>query len=346
MNSVRWYKSGKQWKYWLGGLILASQISSAIAVEPSGSRKTVRLGVLPITDQSASGDQKLAEAAKDLILRAISERKEIKLTELDDLPVSKPLSEYGSELTIDPQALLGSLGNVDGIARFTITRSGVYKKNSGAYSKPYKALELQGRVLSVKDGLLMGRIYARGASYESGKKGAPVDIEKLLQSAVVDAVDQLVELLYIGGVAGNKKPYNLNQVRISLGSLDGLRPGAEVAFYDDDNELIGYGKTTEVDDGHSLVRVERPSSYARIKFDTRVRPIYNPPRYAAGLTVSQLDAIERHREEVAFGTAVGVAFLGDYIFDHWENIFGSNNGAATATTGGSSPPPPPPPPPP
>jgi len=333
----------KREKHGLHVFTLATVVSCCLAalaaaqtVPPSGVRKHLRVGLLPVVNKSKVGGETLAQDAFGLFVRAMQERKELTVVPLESIPEADPLSEYGPELNIEPKLLMEKLGDLDGIVRFVITQQGTYrtKKND----RDYWAVEIEGRVVSTTDGLLIGKTYSRGAEFADQKGKAP-DHRRLLQSAVVDAVDQLVELLYIQGMVGVKGLGKAQTIVATVGTLDGIRPGAHFAFYDEENELIGFGKAIETDDAYTKVRLDRGSSFARVDIGTRLRPIFNPPAYAAGRTLTQLEEKSWKRDEARFGLAFALTLLGLEVY---KNNFAGDGGEAGTVT----PPPPPPPPPP
>ncbi|PIX43610.1 MAG: hypothetical protein COZ56_06800 [Armatimonadetes bacterium CG_4_8_14_3_um_filter_58_9] len=320
----------------VAGAAICAGLLPAHTAPPSGVRKSARVGLLPVMNLSKVRGEELAGDAFNLFVRAMRERKEFSVTTLESIPENDPLSEYGLELTPDQQTMVDKLSDVDVVVRFAITQEGTYETRKRG--RKYSAVEIQGRAVSTKDGLLVGRTYSRGAQYED-EKGELVDNRKLLQSAIVDAVDQLVELIYIRGSVGVKPVDEPQMVISTIGTLDGIRPGAEFAFYDDDDELIGYGKAVNTDDAYTLIKLVRGSSYARTDIGTNVRPIYNPPTYADGYTMSQLDERALRREEIRFGLACALTWLG---FEVYQNNFSGSSGSS----GPPSPPAPPAPPPP
>lgn len=267
-------------------------------------RQTPRLAVLPVVNQSTVGGEALGEQATALITQALAERTDVLVVPAAEIQKAA----RGRDLqgaAAGQQVTLGRLVNADWVVRFVITQAGVY---NGQKNRSYEALELNGWATSTDDGTVAGRVYARGARWQSEEGKKP---ETVLHQAVADAVDQLIDLTYLEGVVIGK-PYE-GAVRTSLGTItSNFRPRGEVAFYNGD-ELIGYGDTAEVDDAQSLIRLRSPSLFGRISLNTRVRPTYNPPLYAAGRTVKQDEKRIERKEDVIFTVAATTALVIGYL---------------------------------
>ncbi|MBI3922500.1 MAG: hypothetical protein HY318_13845, partial [Armatimonadetes bacterium] len=309
----------------VGGLALVGVRPLAAAATSFGNEGTIQILVLPVLNQTKVGGDALAKDATRLFVSELAKTPTFSVIGPESL--EKP--EEANGLTQEGLVEVGKSAKADWVARLRLSSETV-----GSGSRAYNVLVLSGEATSVADGSRAARVYARGAKSDLSTKRKSVDASRVLGGAINETARQLSGLRGLRGVVGLKS-LREGHVQTSLGSQTGLRPGAEVAFYDSNGQALGYGGVVSVDRASSLVRVNDRFSYALIQINTPVRAIYNPPAYVAGRTVAEQEDRERKREEIRFVSAVALALIGIDIYRDTGKI------AAAAT----SPPPPPPPPP-
>ncbi len=310
------------------------------------TRKTPKIALLPVINQSKIGGDAVADTATEALTRLLQDRAELLVIPPADVQKVAGQDLRDPQLKPEEQVAIGRLLNVDWVLRFVITQAGIYQAK-----RPYGALELNGYALSTDHGKLVGRVYARGARWENGQANAKFNPNLLLEQAAADAVDQIVELTSIESVVTNRVDGGL--LRVALGTQNYyFRMNGEVAFVDGD-EIVGYGDTVEVDDTQALIRLRTPSSYQRIGINTRVRPVYNPPLYAKGRTVRQIEARIEKKEDIIFAVATAATLVTGYLQSRLHSsLAGGGTGTpfpgvppipgAPAIPPGALPPPPPP----
>lgn len=309
----------------LGGLTLVVVRPLAAAATSVGNEGALQILVLPVLNQTKVGGDALAKDATRLFVSELAKSPTFSVTGPESL--EKP--EEANGLTQEGLVEVGKSAKADWVARLTISSETV-----GSGSRANNVLVLSGEVTCVADGSRAARVYARGARVDLSAKAKSMNASRVLGGAINETARQLSGLRGLRGIVGLKS-LREGHVQTSLGSQTGLRPGAEVAFYDSSGQVLGYGGVVSVDRASSLVRVKDRFSYALIQINTPVRAIYNPPAYVAGRTVAEQEDHERKHDEIRFVSAVALALIGIDIYRNTGEI------AASAT----SPPPPPPPPP-
>lgn len=300
------------------GLMLSWNLSPILAYEAGEegragpSRQGIRIALFPVVNQSKAGGEELATEATRLLVYGLADRREFALIRPEEVQKAAPLVDLRSDLRVDEVLEVGKQAKADWVARFVITQGVAGERRAGKAKggEGDRRLELHGEVLAVPEGHLAARVYARTAK-PIAHQVRPVEAKGVMERAIGEALDQLIQLTAMRGVVGSKP--EAGHVRISLGTADGLRPGAEVAFYGESGELIGYGKAEEVDGSQSLVRLPLASAFQKVNIGTRVRAVYNPPPYVSGLTFMQREDRKERLEGLSFLAGLASVLTAVYL---------------------------------
>lgn len=272
-----------------------------------GSPRPVTIAMFPVINDAGMANDLRADDANSLLFRELSSISHFMVKRATAGPATGP----GDRVRMAKEA------GADWALTVRLTRvgQGAYESPSGQ-SQPTEAVELYGEAWSTEAQSLVARTYAVGTNRPPARgerkiKGKLYPKYTPLEKAVADTVDQFAEVALMRGIVVSKPEGGF--VRISMGSMDHVRNNAEVMFGSVD-DVIGYGDVIEVDGGHSMVRVRPRFAYQRIELNTPFQVVYNPPGYAAGMTVAQREARADRVDEFEFGASLVIAILGIFVF--------------------------------